>query len=493
MSGEEQFKSPTDCTFKDFFAAKKAAERASRGHTTPSLAASSASPLLAVVAQVKRRAVPASRGHDNTPAGPALPRGSSPVASGQATGGGLSPTRKRPRVEPGACGGAAAADALAAVAATSPVHLSGRTVDVQSGAKAVKLLQPDAQQMVADKRRRKSKNDFLRQATSGLGAARIGRTSFGQSRPTSVQQFEAGEKAPETSSSDDANRAAQSTLDCPVINRPETKRPVVGAASRPTAAQAKATQPAGENHAFYLNARRSAPSGEFISRIHVEWADQYAKLEKHHSYIQWLFPVFENAGVNRKAHPLSKREAKAMRKDPIVARRIVTSYRMMLHFYGFTLVDEATGEVRRSEAWQPRFRNFNAHTHNNLRISRILVSLGELGFKRYKAPLLEALRIEIFEHNQLKACRKSFVDFWQGLVTDEGKPWYVRKTRETSDADRADSVFFSTSNRRANDHVSSTSSPLATAAQEQASTAAPASQRAAGQGRRSLLPASVVD
>lgn len=461
MSGRDRFKSPADCTFKDFFAAKKG-NRASRGHTTPSLT-SSASSLLAVVAQVKRRAVKASRGHDDTAAGPAIPRGSVPVASGRSTGRVLSPTRKRPYVEPGASGGTAAAAALVAVAATSPVQPSCR-IDAQSGARAAKLLHPDAQQMVAGKRRKKSKNDFLRQATSGLGAAWAGRASVGQSQPSSVQPVEADRKAPQTSNSDDTNRAVCSALDCPAI-KPAAVRPM-----------ATELRPVGENHAFYLNARKSAPSGDFISQIHTEWANQYAKLEKHHSYIQWLFPVFENSGVNRKAHPLSKLEAKAMRENPIVARRIITSYRMMLQFYGFTLVNENTGDVRKSEAWQSRFRNFNDHTHNNLRISRILVSLGELGFKRYKAPLLEALRVEIFENGQLKACRKSFVDFWQGLVTDEGKPWYVRKTRETSDADRADSVFFVTNSRRA------------TASQAPASALAPASHPV-----RPLLPASVVD
>jgi hypothetical protein len=36
-----------------------------------------------------------------------------------------------------------------------------------------------------------------------------------------------------------------------------------------------------------------------------------------------------------------------MREDPVVARRVLRSYRMMLGFYGFTLVNEATGELRK--------------------------------------------------------------------------------------------------------------------------------------------------
>ena len=553
MSNGERSKSPRahTYTFKDFFAAKNAASKKSRPDQRTSTLPASASPLLAVVAQVKRRA-PAPSGRGDTTAGSALAHSSSPNArSVRSAGGVLSPARKRPRDET-ACprpaggaasanrttgcltgGGAVAALGSAAVAATYPVHPNSSDSDSQSGARAAKLLKPDEQRLIADKRARKRKTDLLRQATSGLGAARVGAPigaarigsgSLAQSRPASARSFEDDETQLHTSDdlSDDENRAsesrastedlsrdqavraagrlreqnaprqaAQSSLDCPATKRPEAEHPTASIASRPAATPVQAAQPVGENHAFYLNARRSAPNGEFISRMHAEWASQYGKLEKHHSYIQWLFPVFENAGVNRKAHPLAKLEAKAMREDPIIARRIVTSYRMMLRFYGFTLVNEATGEVRRSEAWQPRFRNFNAHTHNNLRISRILVSLGELGFRRYKAPLLEALRVEIFDNNQLKACRKSFVDFWQGLVTDEGEPWYVKKTRETSDADRTESIFFAPSNCYANDHKSSPASSTkrrssSTPAQPPPSAAAAAAAAAVGDRRAAL-------
>jgi hypothetical protein len=442
------FKSPREqkqYTFQDFFAAdKKPGRKRAMPDATPSPATSAAaSPLLAALgAQKKKQKRPAEEtSRADTPSG----------ASGGASRGSasaLSPPRQRPRAEGGGGGG-----------------------DGGDGGKAAQLLRPDAQRKVAEKRAAKKKRT-LRQATSGLGAARTSMAAPTKA-PSAATARRARERVGEEKDEieleiDDGDRAQSSRPSLfgqnarQQLARSAPKRPAaaasgggaaapaarggaVGPAARPTAAaaaQMSPVAPAGENHKFYLNARRSAPDGEFIDQMHAVWATQYSKLEKHHSYIQWLFPVFENAGVNRKAHPLSKREAKAMREDPVVARRVLRSYRMMLGFYGFTLVNEATGELRKSESWQPRFRNFNSHTHNNLRVSRILVSLGELGFKRYKAPLLEALRVEIFEHRQLPACRKSFGDFWQGLVTDEGEPWYVRKTRETSDDDRAESVFF---------------------------------------------------
>jgi hypothetical protein len=57
----------------------------------------------------------------------------------------------------------------------------------------------------------------------------------------------------------------------------------------------------------------------------------------------------------------------------------------MLNFYGMRLVDEQTGEVEREpKIWRERYTNMNKNTHNHLRVSRIITSLGELGFKRYK-------------------------------------------------------------------------------------------------------------
>jgi hypothetical protein len=93
--------------------------------------------------------------------------------------------------------------------------------------------------------------------------------------------------------------------------------------------------------------------------------------------------------------------------------------------------------------WRPRFRNLNTHTHNNLRISRILVSLGELGFGRWKRPLLEAFGREIMDQGLLPACRESFHRYWTPLVmnTAGSHSWYARKTKETAE-DEEESVFF---------------------------------------------------
>jgi hypothetical protein len=59
--------------------------------------------------------------------------------------------------------------------------------------------------------------------------------------------------------------------------------------------------------------------------------------------------------------------------------------------------------------------------------------MGELGFARWKRPLLEAFRREIMDHGLLPACRESFHTYWTPLVMNTGS--------ETVE-DEEESVFF---------------------------------------------------
>ena len=159
------------------------------------------------------------------------------------------------------------------------------------------------------------------------------------------------------------------------------------------------------NVRFYANQIESRPHGAFIDTIHAEWDGKFGMLEQHHGYIQWLFPVFENAGMNWESQALSQEGARQIRSDPQMSERVIRSYRLMLRFYGLRLADERTGAVERDpEDDGARIGNFNNSPHNFLRISRIITSLGELGFVRYKRPFLEALRVEV-EAGRLRRAR----------------------------------------------------------------------------------------
>lgn len=107
-------------------------------------------------------------------------------------------------------------------------------------------------------------------------------------------------------------------------------------------------------------------SGDLIEDIHDHWKGNYQHLEVHHGYIQWLFPIRER-GLNWHAQELQPHEIKVNKclpsfqalysvhvhclllqiqricEDPVAHKRILTSYQLMLDFYGMKLKDPETG------------------------------------------------------------------------------------------------------------------------------------------------------
>ncbi len=51
------------------------------------------------------------------------------------------------------------------------------------------------------------------------------------------------------------------------------------------------------NLRFYKNEIKSVPDGDFVDAMHDGWWRDYRKLEVHHGYVQWLFPIHEE-GMN---------------------------------------------------------------------------------------------------------------------------------------------------------------------------------------------------
>ncbi|XP_006897003.1 PREDICTED: opioid growth factor receptor [Elephantulus edwardii] len=165
------------------------------------------------------------------------------------------------------------------------------------------------------------------------------------------------------------------------------------------------------NLSFYKNEIRFLPNGCFIEEILQDWREDYQLLEDNHSYIQWLFPLRE-PGVNWHAKPLTLREVEAFKSCPEVMERFVQAYELMLGFYGVELQNRDTGAVRRAHNYQRRFQNLNWHSHNNLRITRILKSLGELGLEQYQAPLAHFFLEETLVRRQLQGVRQSALDYF---------------------------------------------------------------------------------
>ncbi|CAF1522818.1 unnamed protein product [Adineta steineri] len=168
-----------------------------------------------------------------------------------------------------------------------------------------------------------------------------------------------------------------------------------------------------DNYDFYTNQIRSHPDGDFIDKIHKNWFGDHRKLEYHHGYIQWLFPLQER-GLNISAEPLQKHEIESISKDEKALERLLKSYKLMLDFYGFKLVDENTGEIRRlsGDSYKSRFRNLDTSSHNYLRITRILKCLGEFKYEYLKFSFLEAILRESITENKLSNCLRSCKDYW---------------------------------------------------------------------------------
>jgi len=87
--------------------------------------------------------------------------------------------------------------------------------------------------------------------------------------------------------------------------------------------------------AFY---KGKAPDnkGRFLYDI---WHYSDVQLESTHNYIQWLFPLPEKSRYNPDAPLLNKKFIDVASKKGEVHNNLITSFELMLRFYGFVLVD----------------------------------------------------------------------------------------------------------------------------------------------------------
>ncbi|XP_048406503.1 opioid growth factor receptor-like protein 1 [Stegostoma tigrinum] len=165
------------------------------------------------------------------------------------------------------------------------------------------------------------------------------------------------------------------------------------------------------NFKFYMNQKASQPDGWTIEEIIQKWKGKYVLLERSHSYIQWLFPLRE-PGMNCYAKELTRQEIELFKNSKDATWRLIKAYEIMLDFYGIKLVNRKTGAVKRALHWKERFNNLNLRTHNNLRITRILKCLGEMGFEHYQPPLVKFFLTQTLVHNQLPNVRESVLDYF---------------------------------------------------------------------------------
>ncbi|XP_027328880.3 opioid growth factor receptor isoform X2 [Anas platyrhynchos] len=174
------------------------------------------------------------------------------------------------------------------------------------------------------------------------------------------------------------------------------------------------------NLSFYKNEIVFLPQGLHIETLLELWWDNYEVLEENHSYIQWLFPLREH-GMNWRAKPLTLQEIEAFKKSTEVMERFIRAYQLMLRFYGIILTNQETGELERAENWAERFQNLNRFSHNNLRITRILKCLGEMGYEHYQVHLVKFFLTETLVKETLPNVKRSALDYFLFTVRSKQK------------------------------------------------------------------------
>uniref|UniRef100_A0A8D0CAB3 Opioid growth factor receptor like 1 n=1 Tax=Salvator merianae TaxID=96440 RepID=A0A8D0CAB3_SALMN len=170
------------------------------------------------------------------------------------------------------------------------------------------------------------------------------------------------------------------------------------------------------NLRFYKNKIPFKPDGVYIEEVLNKWKGDYEKLEHNHTYIQWLFPLREQ-GLNFYAKELTTYEIEEFKKTKEAIRRFLLAYKMMLEFFGIKLIDK-TGNVTRASNWQERFQHLNESQHNYLRITRILKSLGELGYESFKPPLVKFILHEALVEDSIPNIKQSALEYFVYTIRD---------------------------------------------------------------------------
>ena len=136
-------------------------------------------------------------------------------------------------------------------------------------------------------------------------------------------------------------------------------------------------------------------------------------LEVTHDYIQWLFPLSDLSRASSHAPIIDNKTRDTFRNDEILQKHMRAALVRMLRVFGLTFngatLSKAVNWHERKSEW------FTAHTHNSLRITRILKSMTLLGLQKDAAAVLagiEALCVNETDCGVSEQSRK----FWREAI-----------------------------------------------------------------------------
>ena len=164
--------------------------------------------------------------------------------------------------------------------------------------------------------------------------------------------------------------------------------------------------------AFYRGEGRDH-RGRLLSHIHQY---SFEALERHHDYIQWLFPLPEPSGANADAPLLSGDDIAAFAAEASLRDMLLRSFQLMLQFYGFEIRGHGSKiEIVRGEDFDDRSRVWlTSGNHNFLRISRILRSLSLVGLGSHARALLTCLE-DIYK-DEARTIGTTTMGYWRRAV-----------------------------------------------------------------------------
>lgn len=171
--------------------------------------------------------------------------------------------------------------------------------------------------------------------------------------------------------------------------------------------------------AFYRGKSPDA-EGRYIDEI---WQWHHHHLETTHNYIQWLFPLIETSGFNRRAPILTADGIAIFRGSEDLRSRLLTSLKVMLAFYGLQIGGEAAAgvEIRQSADYADRKANWvRPQNHNHLRLTRILKSLRLLGLEEYAQALFICLE-QIHQEESGNIAEETLAHWRQAITGKAGE------------------------------------------------------------------------
>lgn len=140
------------------------------------------------------------------------------------------------------------------------------------------------------------------------------------------------------------------------------------------------------------------------------WAYSVDQKEQEHDYIQWLFPSPKPSGPNPLAPVLTLELRDELIKDPVVQANLKKSFESMLDFFGLHY-DAQKGEVVEKSNFPQRAQEWVVnHTHNHLRVTRMLECLDNFGLTKEKDAFQHKLG-DIYSKYKNNISTKTF-DYW---------------------------------------------------------------------------------